>query len=194
MAAKGYSTNAKVGEELGVTLTAAQLAQVDGLIEEAEAWIDEHTGDAWLVTSPTTDELHVPDGGVVYLKHTPVSAITSVVARSLAIGASATTLVANTDYELIDAARGTLRISGTYWGFLLRVTYTHTSMPVPKHVQRATTLLVAHWMLPRLNPDRQGVESYEVGGEIAVKMRKDAENIPEQVLALLKRKRRLVFA
>lgn len=203
MAAKGYSTATLVAQELGVDLTGPQLDQCADLISEAEGWIDQETGRSWLATSPTTSELHTISGPFVYLTNRPVSAITTVQVRPFGVGATWNTLVAGTDFELLDAANGILSIlpaydalvtlpgSGGMSGWLSRTTYTSTT-PVPLHIQRATTLLVAHWMLPRLNPDRQGVESYSVGGELQVKVR--ADDIPPEVLRIVHGAEKMLLA
>lgn len=195
MAVKGYSSVGLVAEELGVSLSAEQQAQCTGLLEEAEAWIDHETGTAWLVTSPTTDELHVYDANsrVVVLEHKPVSAITGVKARTYAVDDADETLTADTHYELLDAANGVLLLDGVNHGALLKVTYTHTSMPVPFDIRRAATLLAAHWMTPRLNPDRAGLKSYSVGGELRVDMH-DKQDIPDEVLRIIHGREQVIFA
>jgi hypothetical protein len=174
MAAKGYTTATLVAQEMGRDLTAPQLDQCADLIEAAEAFIDQQTGRSWLATSPTTAELHQPDGPVVYLKHRPVAAISSVSVRPLVVGGTDTVLVANTDYELIDATNGVLLINSLLGvtgdivrstlarGSLLKVTYT-TVTPVPANVQRLTTELVANWLTRRIGGSNMaGVKSFKM--------------------------------
>lgn len=209
---KGYTTRALVADELGRVLTVAQQTQCDGLIGEAEAYVDRVTGKAWLTTSPVADELHTLTSPLVYLDKTPVASVTAVATRSPAIGATWTALVAGSGYELLDPATGALAV-GVYPGHdvvintttagaegaLLRVSYTHTSpLPVPGDIQRATTLLVAAWLLPRLDPSRAGVESVSVGqGDIAVRYRDDQDPqrpVPPLVDRILAGYRGVVFA
>lgn len=212
MASKGYTSAALVADELGRSLTAEQLVQAAGLIEEAEAYVDNATGRAWLVTSPVADELHVLVGPTVYLTNTPVATVTAVTIRSSAIGATETVLVAGTGYELLDPATGLLSLSsypladpvanGSAYspGALVKVSYTFTSpLPLPADIRRATTLLVAAWMTPRLDPSMATVSEVSVGqGDLAVTYRAaggDAEYpTPPLVEAILRGYRRLVFA
>lgn len=207
--ARGYTTAQLTQQELGVDLTAPQLDQVADLIADVEAFIDRYTGRAWIVTSPHTDELHSVYSPVVYLRNRPVTAVTSVKARSAHIGATETTLTAGTQYELLDAANGILTVSngypfdvvinteGGYEGYLLKVTYT-SSTPVPGDIQHAATLLAAEWMLPRLNPDYQGVESYRIAGsgdEYQVKLRTPGQKSKREgdALAILGSRRTMVL-
>lgn len=210
MAARGYSSLGLVQDELGVALTVAQQAQVDGLVTEVEAVIDRATGRAWLTASPVADELHAPSGPVVYLKKTPVAAVSAVATRSSAAGAAWTALVAGTGYELIDPANGVLVLSGygaadvvvnTAYSAsdLVRVTYTHTSpLPVPADVQGVATRMVANRMRGRLDPSMIGVKSVSVGqGDLAVTYRDgggDGPGLCDEDAAILRSYRGLVWA
>ncbi|HEV8639452.1 MAG TPA: hypothetical protein VG370_35025 [Chloroflexota bacterium] len=210
MVQKGYTTQALVAQELGRTFTAAQNTQCDGLIEETEAFVDRYTGLAWLVASPVTDELHVLEGPVVYLKRTPVAAVSGASIRSPAVGASWTALVANSGFELLDPATGLLALSsapptdvvvGTAHepGTLLKVTYTFTSpLPVPKEIQTATTLIVADRMLRRLDPSMAALKQISVGqGDLALTYREtdEAERpVPPLAAEILRGYRGIVFA
>lgn len=207
MAAKGYTTAQLVAQELGRDLTAPQLDQCADLIGEAEAWIDHETGRAWAVTSPIVDELHSVTSPVVYLVNRPVLAVTSVTARSLAIGSTYTTLAAGSGYELIDPTNGILLLSGvdpatdivinssgTFYGALVKVSYT-ASTPVPGDIQRAATLLVAHWMMARLEPDRLGLKAYSVGQELSVTLQDAATiGVPPDVLRIVRSREAVIFA
>lgn len=197
MAAKGYTTKALVAAELGRTFTGAQDTQCDGLIEEAEAFIDRMTGRAWLVTSAVTDEVHTPVDGVVYLDRAPILSVTAVKVRSRSIGATDTSLVAGSTYELLDLSRGIVSVGDYGDDVIVKVSYTHTSpLPVPKDVQRAATLLVAGWMLPRLDPAMANIESVSVGqGDVSVKYRTAAvQDYEDRATELLANYKRLVFA
>lgn len=206
---KGYTTATLVAQELGVDLTAPQLDQCADMIAEAEAWIDVETGRAWAVASPTTNELHTLTGRVVYLKNRPTVSISSVLVRPAYVGASNTTLAAGTDYELVDGPNGVLLMSGFLplsgypWtsgdvamglsnrGSLLSVSYV-SSTPVPGDIQRATTMLTAHWMLPRLYPERQGVSSFNLNQIVQTTMR--GEDIPDEVMRLIRGRESVMFA
>lgn len=186
MTSKGYTTSALVADELGRVLTAPQLVQCDTLIEQAEAWIDHETGGAWLAEPTVTDELHHLTSSVVYLDNWPVAAITSIVVRPQYVGAPETVLTEGTDYELVDAGHGLLLVRGFGTGWLLKASYTTSSVALPGDLARAATMLVAHWMLPRLDDvNRNGIESYSVGADLSVKFRTDGESIPDDVVGLV---------
>lgn len=185
MAAKGYTTTDLVAAELGRTLTAPQLAQCATLIEQAEAWIDHVTGGTWLLASTVTDELHYLTGQVVYLHRWPVAAIASLTVRQ--DGAQETDLVVGDDYDILDGAHGMVMVRGFGRGTLLKVSYTTDSVVLPGDLARAATMLVAHWMLRSLDPDRQGLESYSVGSDLSVKFRTDSNGgVPDDLLAMVR--------
>lgn len=200
MAARGYTTRDLVAAELGRTLTADQQVQADGLIEEAEAYVDRVTGKAWLTTSPATAEAHRVVGGVVYLDRTPVVAITTVTVRTRSIGSVATTLTAGSTYELIDAVNGLLAVGDYGDDAIVTVTYTHANpLPVPADVRGVTTRMVANRMRGRLDPSMAGVKSVSVGqGDLAVTYREaDAgagAGVSEDDLAILRSYAGIVFA
>jgi hypothetical protein len=194
--AKGYTTKALVAAELGVTFSGAQDGQCDGLIEEVEDFIDHETGRSWIVASPVTEVLTVPDSGVLYLTNRPVTAITSVSVRSASIGAAASLLVAGTTYELLSAAEGVLLVS-TEPDYVATVIYTHTNAAavLPGDIQRAATLLVAAWMARRvLSPGTAGLDSLSLGsGEIALKFSKPDDVIAD-AMRHIRGRERVVFA
>lgn len=210
--AKGYTSAVLVADELGRSLTAAQLAQVDGLVEEAEAYVDRVTGRAWLVASPATSELHALVGPYVYLKRTPVASVTAVTIRSGAIGAAETALDAGTGYELLDPATGLLSLSsypladpvvngGAFApGALVKVTYTYTDpLPVPADIRGVTTRMVANRMRGRVDPSMSGVKSVSVGqGDLAIDYADEnagaGPGVSDDDMLILKSYRGLVFA
>lgn len=194
MSARGYSSHDLVAAELAVTLTSDQQTACDDLISAAEDFIDKATGRSWIVASPATEVVTVPDNGVVYLANRPVSAITSVTVRSATIGDTNRLLVAGTDYELLNPTTGFLLIA-VGAGQIATIAYTHTNAAgaLPKDVQRAATLLTAFWLSPRLHPEREGLDSLSFsGGEIALKTTR--REIPSEVMDILNRRERLVFA
>lgn len=196
MVARGYTTKELVAAELGVTLTSAQNTQCDGLIAEAEDWIDQESGRVWISASPITAEVvTVPTDGVVYLRNRPVTAISAVTVRPPLINSTVTTLVDDSTFELMQAAEGILVISSAYAGYLATISYTHTNNAgaLPGSIQRAATLLVAHWMEPRLHPERSGLDSLSINaGELSLKMAK--RDIPAEVLRLVHQRDGIVFA
>lgn len=210
--AKGYTTADLVQQELGRSLTAEQLTQVGGLVEEAEAYVDRVTGKSWLVASPATSELHALVGPYVYLRRTPVASVSAVTIRSSAIGATETTLVAGSGYELLDPATGLLSLSaypladpvvnGPAYspGTLVKVTYTYTDpLPVPADVRGVVTRMVANRMRGRVDPSMSGVKSVSVGqGDLAVTYGDDylgaGPGASEADLAILRSYRGVVFA
>jgi hypothetical protein len=207
--AKGYTSAQLVAQELGLDLTAPQLDQCADLVAQVEDWIDNETGRSWSVTSPTIDELHpITMSPLVYLFNKPVLAVTSVKARVVLVGGQDVTLSSATDYELIDPVHGILLVNGFLGATgdivtspvlpgallpnsLLKVTYT-SATPPPGDIQRVATLMVAHSMSARLNPDRHGIESYSVGGDLQVKLRTD--DLPAEVLRILRSREAVIFA
>jgi hypothetical protein len=208
MSAKGYTSALLVVRELGEDLTAPQLDQAADLIAAAESVVDRETGRAWIASSPTTDELHVVGGPFVYLKHRPVTAVTSVKVRRGYVGSADVTLTPGTDYELMSPERGLLNIaygypgdvvrndSSGYGGYLLKVTYTHAT-PVDPEIQKITTELVAAWMRNRMGgADTAGLKSYRLP-DLSVEYQDDASSGDEVPADLLRRMRafdRVLFA
>lgn len=157
------TTAAAVFTHLGVTPTAAQTTEATALLGAADAAIQNYCGRNWL-TGAITDELHQPDGPRLYLRQRPVASIQSVKGRK-AFNATATTLVANTDYEVRDLTTGLLllgsgalewppqgnpapALSRQPWSFpyaFVTISYTPTAT-VPADVALAATMLVASWI------------------------------------------------
>lgn len=165
MAAKGYCTNQDVADLLGVTLTAAQQAHADNLIEQAEAVIDGETGRAWLVGAQT-DEAHYLDNLVgsvprreVFLRYAPVTSVAGITGRA-GLGATETALVANEDYEVRDLVAGLVVLMTGGWDRLL-VDYTPVAS-VPADIARACAELVGAWLQPHLQPGSYGLDSYSL--------------------------------
>jgi len=209
--AKGYTTVTLVAQELAVDLTAPQLDQLAGIIERAEAWIDRQTGRAWIQPTPIADEIYNVEAGILYLRTTPVSAVTSLSVRSMVVGSSYQVLVPGTDYELLDPLAGVVSLASgwpqllTYWGrtydrFLAKVSYT-VSTPAPSDIQQAATLLAAYWMQYRLQPESRGISSYRVasnGDEFSTTYQGgsggSASDVPPDVLAIVRAREAVIFA
>lgn len=186
MAAKGYCTFMDVANFLGVALTASQEVYAASLIEAAENTIDIGTNRAWL-TGALTDEAYYRDAfrlGKLYLRYAPVSTITSIKGRA-GLGDAETTLVADTDYEVLDLSDGLLRLVAPYAYDRLRVTYTPTAT-APAPVARACAELVGSWMQPSLRPNSYGLYSYSLP-DLTVQFAKEAalSLIPDSVQAVI---------
>jgi hypothetical protein len=191
--AKGYTTNALVGEELGVALTMAQQTQVDGLITQAESVIDALAGTAWMETSPVTFEPHVVAGPFVELLNRPVTAVSAARTRALTPGATPETLVAGVDYELLDAARGTVLLANLARGAWVEVSYTFAA-PAPGVIQRAACVLVAEWMRSRLGASTgSGFKAVAVGDVSVQYDTAGPDPVPDGVRALVVQARRPIF-
>lgn len=159
MAAKGYCTVDEVAAFLGQTFTPEQDTHCDRLIETAEADVDGYTGRAWL-TGAQTDEAHTFAEyrlGSLYLRYAPATAVATVKGRA-SLGDAETTLVADTDYEVVSLEQGLIRIVYPASWDRIRVTYTPTAT-VPLDIQQATAELVANQMQPHLKPDSYGLDS-----------------------------------
>jgi hypothetical protein len=206
VASRGYSSVSLVVQELGRDLTGTQYDEIEGLLEEAEHIADREAGRIWLGTS-ITGESHRLVGRMIQLNYRPVTAISSVAIRRLAVGATSTALAVGTGYDLVDTLNGVIVLAGYGPGndiiintetmddgpYIVTVSYTATPN-VPASIRRGVTKLVAHWMLNRLDPDRQGLESYSVGSDYQVRMRDDADDIPEGVLRLFRQHRAILIA
>jgi hypothetical protein len=184
--AKGYTSNALVASELGVTLTGPQATFCDVLIAEAEAWLDGETERTWLVTVPITAELAQVRADGIRLKARPVASVQSVTVSPAMAGSTSTTLVANRDYALLDPAGGLLWLNGMYaahpvagtytsayagslasratTGYLATVAYTPVATgnplvgpPLPADLAGAIRRLVAAWLRPGLVSSSGGV-------------------------------------
>ena len=193
-----YTAAATVAALLGVTLSAGQQTLVTGTLEPAmRAYIDRYTGRSWEVSSPVTGELHTVTGGVVYLKQRPVTAITAATVRSQHIGGEATALVADSTYELIDAANGVLLVSASD-GSLLTVSYTHGGAAVPADIGLAASWLVAAHLSDALvdSVELKGVKQYSVGqGDLQITFDTQASaGQAQKALDILKLRRAFVFA
>jgi hypothetical protein len=182
MSAKGYITTAQVEAFLQKTLTAAQLAQCETLLESAETHVDNYCKRAWL-TGVQTNETHYHPGHHLYLDCPPVQTVTSITGRS-GMGATEETLTVDQDYELRDSAAGLIYLvyPGSY--DRIRVTYTPVAT-VPADIKQACIELVAHWLRPALMPDSYGVQSFQLPDLSVTYRTYAAEAIPLSVQVLL---------
>lgn len=157
MAMKGYCRVGDVAQFLGVTLTEAQEARVESLIEAAEADMDREMNRAFL-TGTISNELH-DSRRRIYLANPPVASLTSVEGRVVNDPAEAwETLVVADDYELVNATTGEVLVAAFYSYAILRVTYVPVDT-VPADIREACVELVAARVQPTLNPALYGVDS-----------------------------------
>ena len=162
MAPKGYTTKARVAQELGITLTVAQESYIDTLIEEVEGAIDAFCGRGWL-TGAITDELYLMPGRNLELRHYPVASVQAVSGRMGAIADAWEVLTVNEDYEVVDLAAGYLLL-GQWWA-RVKVSYTPAAT-VPVEIKSAATAWVAMLFSPSLTAGQTGgivgVESFKL--------------------------------
>lgn len=159
MAKKGYCNVTDVAEFLGKSLTDAQGAHCEALIERMENHIDNRTRRGWLEGAQTNERIEVT-GQNVYLRYTPVESVSSITGRS-GLGESDETLTVDEDYEVIDLEKGYIRLvyPGNYDRLL--VTYTQAD-EVPGDIQQACIELVAARMQLHLMPGSYGLDSYSL--------------------------------
>lgn len=190
-----YTDSAAINAYLGRTLTADEEAQATVCATAASGLIDKYTGQTWVGTSIVAEQ-HTVYGSCVYLDRAPMTAISAVTARSLDIGAVPTTLAAGSDYELLNAQLGLLRV-GVADRSLVAVSYTAPGT-VPPEVQLAATMLAAGWFALSGDSNRNStdIKSFSVGQELTVQYFDQQANggMPAQVAALLAPYKRLVFA
>lgn len=189
MAAKGYCTHADVATFLGLTLTAGQQTYATSLLETVEQLVDAETGRGWLMGAQTNETYYWtewPDS-LIYLRYTPINTgVALVITGRTALGEDEETLVADTDYEVMDFAGGVIRlINPSEWN-RIQVDYTPVAT-VPTPVRDATAEWVAALMQPMLRPDTYGVESFSLP-DLSIKFAKGgaaAGEIPPGVAAKL---------
>lgn len=183
-----YSSSARVQLHIGRDFTPAQEAECSLLLDAADAWINTRAGRSWGITTPVT-ELHSSTGSTLYLRHVPVASITSITIRSALVGSAPTTLLAATGYELLDAARGLVRLYPAYYGWIATVVYT-PDIPVDGRIELAATKLVAFWMGTLLSGQSDSsIQSYSIGQELQVRYKDGSAaatgGVPADISALI---------
>lgn len=200
MTARGYSNKYLIADAIGKHDGIAPVQSLDLLIEAAENWVDRRTSRSWLNVTITGEPHQLyGDRPLLWLRRSPVLALTAVTARTMWANSTIQTLP-TTAYELIDAARGKVLVSTSYYNSLLLFSYT-TDIPVPADIKLATTLLVASWVTPMIQGDvsiQGGIKSYSIGQDLSVTFQ-DADktmalSAPVEVLRLLEPYRTLAFA
>lgn len=180
-----YATAEDVAAYMNRPLTSNQLAQAAFFLDAASAWIDQQTGRTWNPSSPTT-EVHPISGTYLYVNRRPIASVSQVRIRPSYVGASWTTITASVGYEVVDAAKGLIKL-GTNIGLLgvydtVEVTYTHTAS-VPSNIKLVAILLAAYKLNASLNPIQQRVRSMNDNRAMSVTFRN--EEIPPEVQSLL---------
>ncbi|MCP4415955.1 MAG: hypothetical protein GY805_04990 [Chloroflexi bacterium] len=159
MAAKGYCIADDVADLLGLTFTAAQTTQCNALIEQAEIYIDEETGRAWL-TGAQTDEQHYCPSHNLFLLYAPVTSVATITGRT-GIGESDAALTVDEDYEVRDATKGQIYLVSP--GSYDRVQVDYTPVPtVPADLALACAEIVGNWLQAHLQPGSFGLDSYSL--------------------------------
>jgi hypothetical protein len=190
MAPKGYITYLDVAALLQVTFTAGQQALATTLIEQAEAVVDTMTNRGWMMGVQTLEQ-HLCPGATVLLDYFPITAVAEVRARTGGIGSVETTLTVDVDYEIYNAAAGSIHLAVANYD-RVRVTYT-PSTTVPPEIKRAMTELVAAWIQPALisavTGGQAGVEVLKLP-DLEVKFAKSAQvaasgQVPPSVMEIL---------
>lgn len=159
MAAKGYIEAGDVAGFLNRSFTVEEEDQCDVLIENAEIYIDNETGRAWL-TGAQTDEIHYVDSQNVFVKYAPIATVDAISGRA-GLGESETTLTVDVDFEVIDLDAGQIRLIYPASYDRILVDYTPVAT-VPADLKQACIELVANWLQPYLQPGSFGLDSYSL--------------------------------
>lgn len=194
---------------LGRDLTDAEALQATAVCDAATEQIEGYTGKTWQGTT-ITGEQHTVYGVTITLSRTPVASISSITLRYPSVGMTPVTLVAGTDYEILNAQTGQVLlasynldpiINASHYrqGSILTVNYTITVV-VPASIALAANMLAAYLLLPTGGDENQqlGIKSYSVGQELSVTYfdrNASSGSLPDGVKALLAPYRpRVVFA
>lgn len=212
-----YCTVQQVSTYLGRALTAAQQNAVALYLPFAVGFIDRETNRSWL-TAPITDEQYSLWQSTIYLNSTPVATVERVNVRTGTVGDAGQTLTEGVDYELQDPQIGRLVLTGGWasspsapslappattnpdeqrGGGLpsyALVSYTPNA-PVPAEISMVATMLVAHWMIGQIDPDRFGAAEYKMADEISITVDDPSKSgaIPPAILHILSGWRRQII-
>lgn len=189
-----------IERHIGQTLTASQVAEAHALCLAVTDYarvtygIDYDTG-------ALVESVYEP-GPRVWLRHAPVSAVTSVTVR-IGLTATPVALVSGTDYEIVDLATGLISIPGIGLGWprgygydRVTVTYTPSATVQARH-QLAATMIVAHWLRRQTEGVAPGIKSYSVGGGDVSVAYTDTINdygVPSEATALFRAGRMVAIA
>ncbi len=157
-----YTTPGAIGAWMGRVLTAEEYAYALTAADSATAFINGALARSWPGAGTITGELYPLLGSLLYLKHRPVTSITSITSRAPYVTSTARTLISGTDYRLLDAAQGIVLLQGCWQdGYQAAVTYIHTEA-VPADVAEVARQLAAGILRLRFEPDRAGIKSYSL--------------------------------
>lgn len=159
MPPKGYCASADVEAYLGLTFTAAQTEQAVVLLPMAEDAVDAAMGHEYALGTQSNEAHYYPSCDL-YLRHAPITSVTSVAGRR-GMTDTETTLTAGTDYEVRSLPAGHLYLVSPGRFDRVRVTYVPVAT-VPDLVKQATILTIAAWLQPTLTPGLTGVQSYKL--------------------------------
>lgn len=171
---KGYTSQQKVADYLGISFSEAQNIHAIYLLDVVEDFIDARVAHPWL-EGVVSNEEQASNGEYIQLRNRPVASIASVTART-ELGGAYSALVVNIDWEVISLIEGLIRIPSwaTYDRFRISYTPATAAGTVPRDLEFAATQLVARWLTPVLTVSGAGavdpnvIKSYSVGGEFSI--------------------------
>lgn len=178
-----YTTVANVGLQLNRPLTDEEVASVAIIIDGVGAFFDKKCGRTLVSSSPIVDEMYYVGRKTLYLKQSPIIAVTSLSVRLDELNSPWIVLATPSQYEVIDATTGRIIITSYYASYLAKISYTVSSL-VPKDIELAATLMAVHFMQTQTH-----LRSIRVAEELAI-IFNDLE-IPETVKGLLSPWRRI---
>jgi hypothetical protein len=158
-----YADATSLALYLGRSLTTAEAASASAAAAAATAYIDWVTGMCWQGLTVTGELQTVPTTGIVQLDRRPVASVTMVTARWLILGETPVTLVAGTDYELIDPLNGYVLVNRAA-GTTLTVTYV-TGSTVPADIALAANIIAADYLVsaPAASGEERGIAKLKAG-------------------------------
>ena len=198
MANKGYTTTDLIGQYMGITLTSSQITVATTIIGEVESYIDRRVrrDGGWLQPPIIAEQYDLNNTGIrIFLRARPVATVESIVVRTYQVGDTGQTLLAGTDYELVDPKRGLVILAASYdseaaysgyddyggsaiysdagallrsgltYGSFAEISYTPGTM-LPLEIQQAATQLAAHWLEYQLHPERYGLTDIKTSDQM----------------------------
>jgi hypothetical protein len=183
-----YTTADDVASLLSRSLSPAQEAVVDRVIDAAEVWVDQTTGKVYGVNAAATQRFFRNAGPLLRLKNVPLVSIQGVWTRTSFTSAEAA--LDPTSYEIQDADLGLVYVStleGNSESYpIVRVAYT-AGNPVPPNIKLGTEYLCLHWLRPLLQDELPGVANFSLGGEESISYSQLVQDfgVPSEVYAML---------
>jgi hypothetical protein len=167
-------------------------------VAAASDYIDRYVGKSWQGTTISGEVQTVPKDGIVRLDRRPVASVTTVLSRPLLVGVAPLTLVAGTDYELLDPLNGIVLVHG--YGYVdavistlghfdtaLIVTYVVGS-PAPAAIQQAANIIAAQYLTSAVAyfAQSRGIQKLKAGSaEITYDPIDAAATLPPAAQAIL---------